>query len=99
VDKQMGGVFFYSRALHGGNTGLCKQGEREVTAQRGGRASGVHTCAARHSSDIIVAAALRGGDVRVFVRTPLARVSWPGGGARQGHTASERAPAHRAYTA
>jgi hypothetical protein len=53
---------FYSRALRGGNTGLCKEREREVMAQRGGRAS-VLTRAARRSSDITVAAALRGGDV------------------------------------
>jgi hypothetical protein len=28
--QTMGGVFFYSRALRGGNTGLCKEGERVV---------------------------------------------------------------------
>jgi hypothetical protein len=33
---------FYSRALRGGNAGLCKEGEREVMAQHGGRAMGVH---------------------------------------------------------
>jgi hypothetical protein len=36
---------FYSRALHGGNAGLRKEGEREVTARRGGRA-GVRSCGA-----------------------------------------------------
>jgi hypothetical protein len=30
---------FYSHALRGGNAGLCKEGEREVTAWCGGRAS------------------------------------------------------------
>jgi hypothetical protein len=33
---------FYSRALHGGDVGLRKEAEREVTARRGGRATGVH---------------------------------------------------------
>jgi hypothetical protein len=26
--NEWGGVFFYSHALRGGNTGLCKEGER-----------------------------------------------------------------------
>jgi hypothetical protein len=56
------GVFFYSCALHGGNAGLRKEGEREVTARRGGRATGVHTRVARRSSDVAVVADLRGGD-------------------------------------
>jgi hypothetical protein len=43
VDKRTGGVFFYNRAVRGGNAGLCKVGEREVTASHGGRATGVHT--------------------------------------------------------
>ncbi len=33
-----GRVLFYSRALRGGNAGLRKEGEREVTARRSGRA-------------------------------------------------------------
>jgi hypothetical protein len=52
---------FYSRTLRAGNAGLCKEREREVTAQRDGRAS-VLTHAVRRSSDVTVAAALRGGD-------------------------------------
>jgi hypothetical protein len=35
----MGGVFFYSRTLRGGNAGLRKERGKEVTAQRSGRAS------------------------------------------------------------
>jgi hypothetical protein len=62
MDKRTRGVFFYSHALHGGNAGLHKEGEREVTARRGGRATGVHMRAARHNSDITVPAPLRGGD-------------------------------------
>jgi hypothetical protein len=42
MDKRTGGVFFYSHALRGGNAGLHKEGEREVTARCGGRATGVH---------------------------------------------------------
>jgi hypothetical protein len=53
---------FYSHALRRDNTGLRKEGEREVMARRGDRATGVHTRATRHSSDVVVAAALRGGD-------------------------------------
>jgi hypothetical protein len=60
--KQLGGVFFYSRALRGGNAGLRKEGEREVMAQRDGRATGVHVRAARCNNDVAVAAALCGGD-------------------------------------
>jgi hypothetical protein len=63
VDIRTGGVFFYSHALHGGNAGLCKEGEREVMARRDGRATGVHARTARRSSDIVMAAALRGGVV------------------------------------
>jgi hypothetical protein len=44
------------------NAGLRKEGEREVMARRGDRATRVHTRAARRSSDVVVAAALRGGD-------------------------------------
>jgi hypothetical protein len=33
---------FYSCALRGGNAGLRREGEREVMAQCGGRAMGVH---------------------------------------------------------
>jgi hypothetical protein len=43
------------------NTGLRKEGEREVTARRGGRATGVHTRAARRNGDVTVVVALRGG--------------------------------------
>jgi hypothetical protein len=63
ADKRMGGVFFYCRTLRGGNAGLCKEGEREVTARRSGRATRVHMHAAIRSSDVTVAAALRGEDV------------------------------------
>jgi hypothetical protein len=52
---------FYSHALRGGNAGLRKEREREVTAWRGGRVS-VLTHVARRSSDVVVAATLRGGD-------------------------------------
>jgi hypothetical protein len=52
VDKMHGGGHFYSRALHGGSAGQCKEREREVMARHRGRAS----------SDVVVAAALRGGD-------------------------------------
>jgi hypothetical protein len=62
VDKRTRGVFFYSCALRGGNAGLHKEGEREVMARRGSRAIGVHARAARHNSDVTVAAALHGGD-------------------------------------
>jgi hypothetical protein len=37
-----GRVLFYSYALHGGNAGLRKEGEREVMARHSGRATGVH---------------------------------------------------------
>jgi hypothetical protein len=67
----MGGVFFYSCALRGGNTGLCKEGEREVMARRGSRATGVHVHTVGCSSDVTVVAALCGGDTKV--------VSWTGG--------------------
>jgi hypothetical protein len=56
-----GGGPFYSRALRGGNAGLCKEREREVTAWHGGRVS-VLARATRHHSDVAVATALRGGD-------------------------------------
>jgi hypothetical protein len=62
VDKRMGGVFFYSRALRGGNAGLHKKRGREVTAQCSSRATGVHMRAVRHNSYVAVAVALYGGD-------------------------------------
>jgi hypothetical protein len=37
--KSKEGVFFYSRALCGGNAGLRKERGRDVTARLGGRAS------------------------------------------------------------
>jgi hypothetical protein len=61
VDNMHGGGPFYSRALRGGNAGLCKERERGVTARCGGRAS-VLTHAGRHNSDVAVAVALCGGD-------------------------------------
>jgi hypothetical protein len=79
VDKRTGGVFFYSRALRGGNMGLHKKGKWEVMARRSGRATGMHAREARRNINVRLAAALRGGDVRVFVHTPLAQVSWPRG--------------------
>jgi hypothetical protein len=97
VDKRTGGVFFYSRALHGGNAGLRKEGEREVTAWRSGRATGVHACAACRSSNVAVAAALRGGDVEGICPNAVGEeVSWTGvaGG---GHAAHMGVPAHGAY--
>jgi hypothetical protein len=60
--RDIEGGLLYSHALQGGNTGLRKEGEREVTARCGGRATGVHVHAARCSSDVAVAVALRGGD-------------------------------------
>jgi hypothetical protein len=56
-----GGGPFYSHALRGGNAGLCKERERDVMARHSGRAS-ILARAARHNSDVAVAAALRGGD-------------------------------------
>jgi hypothetical protein len=44
--------------------GLRKEGEREVMARRGGRATGVHARVARHSSHVTVATALRGGNTK-----------------------------------
>jgi hypothetical protein len=74
----MGGPF-YSRALRGGNAGLCKEREREVMAQHSGRAS-VLARAAGHSSDIAVAAALRGGDAEgVCPYAVGGEVSWKTG--------------------
>jgi hypothetical protein len=64
-----GRVFSYSRALRGGNTGLRKEGEREV-----------HMCTVRHNSDVVVATTLRGGDAEGIC--PYAggeEVSWTGG--------------------
>jgi hypothetical protein len=52
--------------LRGGNAGLCKEGEREVMAQCGGRVMGVHVHAARRSSDVAVATTLRGADTEGF---------------------------------
>jgi hypothetical protein len=96
ADKRTGGVFFHSRALRGGNAGLRKEGEREVTAWRSGRATGVHTRAARRSSDVAVAAALRGGDAEGVCPYAIGEeVSWTGvaGG---GHTACMGVLAHGA---
>jgi hypothetical protein len=60
---------------------LRKEGEREVTAWRSGRATGVHACAAWHNSDVAVAAALRGGDVEGICPYAVGEeVSWTGGG-------------------
>jgi hypothetical protein len=81
--QTMGGVFFYSRALRGGNTGLRKEGERVVMSQCGGRATGVHADEARRSSDIVVAPALRGGDAKGVCTYAIGEeVSWTGGGWR-----------------
>jgi hypothetical protein len=52
--------------LRGGNAGLRKEGEREVMAQCGGRVTGVHVHATRHSSDVAVAVALHGVDTEGF---------------------------------
>jgi hypothetical protein len=74
-----GGGPFYSRTLRGGNVGLCKEREREVTAQRSGRVS-VLTCVARHSSDVTVAAALFGGDAKGVCPYAIGEeVSWTRG--------------------
>jgi hypothetical protein len=74
-----GGGPFYSRALRGGNVSLCKEREREIMAWRGGRAS-VLMRAARHSSDIAVAAALRGGDAEGVCLYAIGKeVSWKRG--------------------
>jgi hypothetical protein len=76
TDKMHGGGPFYSHALCGGNVGLCKEREREVMAQRGGRAS-VLARAARRSSDVAVATALRGGHTEgVCPYTNGEEVSW-----------------------
>jgi hypothetical protein len=45
-----------------GATRACTRREREVMARRSSRAIGVHARAARHNSDVTVAAALHGGD-------------------------------------
>jgi hypothetical protein len=94
----MGGVFFYSRTLCGGNSGL-REGEREVTAQRGGRPMGVHARTARRSRDVAVVAALRGGDAEGICAYAVGEeVSWTGvaGG---DHMACMGVPAHGAYVA
>jgi hypothetical protein len=79
----MGGVFFYSCALRGGNTGLRKEGERVVMSQHGGRAKGVHADEARRSSDIVVAPALRGDDAKGVCTYAIGEeVSWTWGGWR-----------------
>jgi hypothetical protein len=70
---------FYSHALRGGNAGLCKEREREVMARRSSKAS-VLACAARHTSDIAVAAALRGGDTEGVCSYAVGEeVSWTRG--------------------
>jgi hypothetical protein len=77
----MEGVFFYSRALPGGNADLRKEGEREVMAQHGDRATGVHARAARRSSDVAVAAALCGGYTEGICSYAIGEeVSWTGDG-------------------
>jgi hypothetical protein len=99
VDKRTGGVFFYSRALHGGSAGLSKEGEREVTAQHSGRAMGVHTCAARRNIDVTVAVAFhRGGAEGICPYAVGEEVSWIGA-AGGGHAAYMGVPSHGAYTA
>jgi hypothetical protein len=81
VDKRLEGVFFYSRALPGDNADLRKEGEREVMAQHGGRATGVHARAARRSSDVAVAAALCGGYTEGICSYAIGEeVSWTGDG-------------------
>jgi hypothetical protein len=81
ADKRTGGVFFYSRVLHGGSAGLCKEGEREVMAQHDGRATGVNTREARRSNDVALATALCGGDAQgVYLYAISEEVSWTGGG-------------------
>jgi hypothetical protein len=71
-----GGGPFYSRALRGGNAGLCKEREREVTARHGGRVS-VLARATRHRSDVAVATALRGDHTEgVCPYTNGEEVSW-----------------------
>jgi hypothetical protein len=89
---------FYSRALRGGNPGLCKERESEVTARRGCRAS-VLTRAARHSSDVAVAAALHGGDAEVVCPYTVGSGELARGGAGQAHVARMGVPAHGAYEA
>jgi hypothetical protein len=89
---------FYSRVLRRSNTGLCKEGDREVTDQRDGRA-GVLTRATRHNSDVTVAAALRGGDAEGVCSYVIGSGELVEGGAGQGQAASECAPAHRGYVA
>jgi hypothetical protein len=77
VDNMHGGGPFYSRALRGGNAGLCKERERGVMARRGGRAS-VLMHAGRHNSDVAVA--LRGGDAEgVCPYAVREEVSWTRG--------------------
>jgi hypothetical protein len=96
--KMNGRVLFYSRALRGGNAGLRKEGEREVTAHRGGRA-GVLTHAARRSSDVTVAAALRGGYVEGVCLYAIGSGALDRGGTGQSHAACIGVPAHGAYAA
>jgi hypothetical protein len=81
TDKLTGGVFFYSRALRGGNVGMRKEGEIHPTARCGGRAIGLHARAARCSSDVAVAAALHGGHMEGVCPYAVGEeVSWTGGG-------------------
>jgi hypothetical protein len=57
------------------------EGGREVMAQSGGRATGVHAHAARRSSDVAVAAALHGGHAEGVCPYAIAEeVSWTEGG-------------------
>jgi hypothetical protein len=51
---------FYSRISRRSNAGLHKERVREVTARHGSRVMGVHTCATRHSNDVVVVVACMG---------------------------------------
>jgi hypothetical protein len=79
--------------------GLRKEGEREVTARRGGRATGVHASAARRSNDVTVAVALHGGNAEDVCPYAVGTGELDSNGERAGHTAGERVPAHGAYSA
>jgi hypothetical protein len=63
----------------GSNTGLCKEGEREVMARRqSGRARA-------NNSDVVVAAALRGGDAEGICPDAIGSGELARGGAGQGY--------------
>jgi hypothetical protein len=57
----------------------------------------VHARATRHNMNVTVAAALRGGDAEGVCPYAVGTGELARGGTGQGHTASEHAPAHRAY--